>query len=57
MLNLYILKKIARNNMQLGKNREMVTLEIAFNPQLESCQLRVRAGQFLVKGRGIMKVY
>lgn len=43
--------------MQLGKNREMVTLEIAFNPQLESCQLRGRAGQFLVKGRGIMKVY
>lgn len=42
--------------MQLGKkNREMVTLEIAFNPQLESCQLRGRTGQFLVKGSGRMK--
>lgn len=43
--------------MQLGKNQEVVTLEIAFDPQLESCQLGGRAGQFPVKGSSIMKVY
>lgn len=54
---IYRYKKIARNNTQLGKNQEVVTLEIAFNPQLESFQLGGRAGHFPVKGSGIMKVY